>query len=97
MEIPSWGVRLQTAQPVGEGLKAVGVRAHYFHPGTRQNRFPVVYAEEMEEPFETILQFRYAGQTPDSPPLWWRLPKDKRPADFPKELGIAPVNIHLLY
>ena len=97
VEVPAWGVRLRTARPVGEGLEAVGIRAHYFHPSAAQNRFPVVFAEEMEEPFETIIQFRYAGQSPDSPPIWWRIPKEKRPAQFPAEMGIAPVNILLLY
>lgn len=97
VEVPDWGIRLQTAQAVGDGLTAIGIRAHYFNPGARQNRFPVCYAEEMEEPFETILQFRYAGQGPDTPPVWWRMTKDKRPAAFPEELGIAPANILLLY
>lgn len=97
IEVPSWGIRLQTAQKVEDGLKAVGIRAHYFNPATPHNRFPVSYVEEMEEPFETIIQFRYAGQSPDSSPIWWRLPKDKRPARFPEELGIAPANVLLLY
>ena len=97
VEVPAWGLRLETKQRVGEGLCAVGVRAHYFHPAAQQNRFPVRFVEEMEEPFETILQFRYAGQTPDSPPVWWRLPKDKKPAQFPEALGVAPANILLLY
>ena len=51
----------------------------------------------MEEPFETILQFRYASQTEDSAPIWWRIAKEKRPAAFPAELGVAPVNVLLLY
>ena len=51
----------------------------------------------MEEPFEVIIQFRYAGQNPDSPPVWWRISKDKKPQQFPTELGISPVNILLLY
>ncbi len=97
VEVPAWGVRLQTAQEVRGGLKAIGVRAHYFSPSTGHNRFPVRFCEEMEEPFETIIQFRYAGQSPDSPPVWWRMPKEKRPAQFPAEMGIAPVNILLLY
>jgi len=97
VEVPDWGVRLQTKQPVGDNLCAVGIRAHYFGPGAAQNRFPVSFVEEMEEPFETIIQFRYAGQRPDTPPIWWRLAKDKRPQQFPEELGIAPVNILLLY
>ena len=76
---------------------AVGLRAHYFHPNAPQNRHPVVFAEEMEEPFETILQFRFAEQDPDSPPVWWRLAKDKRPQSFPAGLGISPANVLLLY
>ena len=96
-EVPDWGIRLQTAQTVGDGLTAIGIRAHYFNTQTRQNRFPVRYVEEMEEPFEVILQFRYAGQSPDSPPVWWRLSKEKRPREFPEALGIAPANILLLY
>ena len=55
------------------------------------------HMKEMEEPFEVILQFRYGGQRPDSAPVWWRLSKDKRPQQFPEELGIAPANILLLY
>lgn len=97
VEVPDWGVRLSTAQEVGEGLRAVGLRAHYFGPAAAQNRYPVRYVEEMEEPFETTIQFRYAGQKEDCPPLWWRLAKDKRPAHFPGELGIAPANVLLLY
>ena len=96
-EVPDWGVRLTTKQEIREGLSAVGIRAHYFSPSTQQNRFPVRYVEEMEEPFEHILQFRYVGQKEDSPPIWWRLPKDKKPAQFPEELGIAAANILLLY
>ena len=97
VEVPDWGVRLQTAQEVNDDLKALGIRAHYFSSATKHNRFPVRYVEEMEEPFELIIQFRTAGQAPDSPPIWWRLPKDKRPQSFPEEMGINQVNILLLY
>ena len=97
VEVPDWGIRLQTAQTVGDGLTAIGIRAHYFNTQTQQNRYPVRYVEEMEEPFEVILQFRYAGQAPDSPPVWWRLSKEKRPRNFPEALGISPANILLLY
>ena len=97
VEVPEWGVRFETKQPVREGLRAVGVRAHYFGPNAPQNRFPVRLVEEMEEPFETILHFRYEGQREDSPAIWWRLNKEKRPQEFPQELGVAPANILLLY
>ena len=97
VEIPAWGIRLQTAQEVRDGLTAIGIRAHYFNTQTQQNRFPVTYVEEMEEPFEVILQFRYAGQATDSAPVWWRIAKGNRPQRFPEALGIAPANILLLY
>ncbi len=97
VEIPDWGVRMKTAVPVKDGLCAVGIRAHYFGVNTPQNRFPVRYVEGMEEPFEQILQFRYASQRGDSPAVWWRMAKEKRPQQFPQELGIAPANILLLY
>ncbi len=96
-EVPGWGITLTTGQELREGLKAVGIRAHYFRPEGNQNSFPVIFTEEMEEPFETILQFRYASQAPDSPPVWWRLPKDKKPQAFPEKIGIAPVNVLPLY
>ena len=95
--VPEWNVRFTTAQEVREGLAGVAFRAHYLHPNAPVNRFPVTLADEMEEPFEWVCLFRYAGQDPNSSPVWWRLPKDKRPQSFPKELGIAPANILLLY
>ncbi len=97
VEVPEWGVQLEVAREVRDGLKAVGIRAHYFGVSTNQNRFPIAYVEEMEEPFETIIQFRFAGQDAGSPAIWWRLAKDKRPQRFPEELGIAPANVLLLY
>ena len=51
----------------------------------------------MEEPFEWIVEFRYEGQRPGTPPIWWRIPKDRRPQTFPPALGAAPVNVLLLY
>ncbi len=62
-----------------------------------QNRYPIVCEDEMEEPFEWLIAFRYARQPPESKPLWWRIPKDRRPADFSRELGVAAANILLLY
>lgn len=97
VEVPQWGVRFHTAQPVRENLAAIGIRAHYFGMKAQQNRRPVVFGKEMEEPFEWIVTFRYACQRADAPDIWWRVPKDKKPAVFPDELGVAPANILLLY
>lgn len=96
VEVPAWGIRLQTSVPVPQDLCAVGLRAHYFHPRTAVNRFAVQPAGSMEEPFEWCLLFRYAGQAPGSEALWWRMPKEKKPAQMPAELGIAPQNVLLL-
>lgn len=96
VEVPEWGIRLTAAQPVRDDIKAVGVRAHYFHPKA-QNSYPVRYTGGMEEPFEWIVEFRYAGQDTDSPPVWWRIPKDRLPNPKPESLGVAPVNVLLLY
>lgn len=91
--VPDWGVTLTTALPVPEDADHVGIRAHYFQPKTGDNRFPVTFAGEMEEPFEWVVEFRYAGQALESPALWWRMPKDRRTAVMPPELGVAPVNV----
>ena len=78
-------------------MVAVGIRAHYFNVKSTRNRYPIVYAGEMEEPFEWTVRFRFAGQDETSEALWWRVTKDKRPQEFPKEFGVAPSNILLLY
>ena len=93
LEALDWGIRLTTDKPVPEGVTAVGIRAHYFNPRAPQNRFPVTCVGEMEEPFEWILQMRTPGQLEGSESIWWRIPKAKRPAVFPGELGVAPVNV----
>lgn len=97
VDVPEWNVRFTTQQTVRDDLKGVAFRAHYLNTRASVNSYPVSYAGEMEEPFEWILLFRYEGQSSDSEPIWWRLPKDKRPQVFPERLGIAPTNILLLY
>lgn len=97
VEVPSWGIQLTTVQPVRDGLKAIGIRAHYFNPKAVANHFPVVFIEEIEEPFAWVITFRYSNQQIDSPPVWWRIPKDRKTGAFPAELGVAPQNILLLY
>lgn len=95
--VPGWNVRLRTAKPVEDDLKAVGIRAHYFRPEVEANRFPVRLVREMEEPFAWVCEFRYAGQPADSPALWWRYAKENRPDAPPKALGVAPEDVLLLY
>ena len=96
VDVPEWGIRLTAAKPVPDDIRAVGLRAHYFHPRAAANRFAVRLDSELEEPFEWILLFRYEGQDAASPALWWRMPKDKKPSAMPEALGIAPENVLLL-
>ncbi len=96
-EASGWGVRFQTIQPVRDDLKAIGIRAHSFNPMIGANAFPVEYLEEMEEPFERIIVFRYQNQRSDSPPLWWRLPKEHWMEPPLTVLGVRPEDVLLLY
>lgn len=96
VEVPAWGLRLTAAQPVPASLCAVGLRAHAFCADEPANRADVQWVGELEEPFAWILLFRYAGQDEQTPPLWWRIPKDRRPAVLPDQLGIAPAHVLLL-
>ena len=97
VEVPSWGVRLTTARAVREDLIAVGIRAHAFDPDRADNREGVAWCAVMEEPFAWILTFRFPNQSPDSPPLWRRLPKEGGEAPMPPELGVDPEDVLLLY
>jgi len=96
-EVPTWGVRFITAEPIRDDLCAIGIRAHYFDPGIAHNRVPVRFTGELEEPFEYILQFRYENQDDASQDVWWRTPKDRKGIIRPPELGVDPADVLPLY
>ena len=97
VEAPQWGIRLKTAKPIHDGLCAIGIRAHYFDPGSNQNSYPVRFTGEMEEPFEYIMQFRFENQSEDTPDIWWQMPKNKKDEQTPAALGIASEYVLPLY
>ena len=97
VEVPEWGVSFVTEKPVRDGLCAIGIRAHYFGPRTVLNRYPVKFTGEIEEPFDIIFPFRYESQDENSPDVWRRMPKDKKRAENPAELGVNPKHVLLLY
>ena len=97
VEVPEWGIRLRTHQPVEEGLKAVGIRAHAFRPEEPQNAAEVQWAGEMEEPFEWIMEFRFRSQSPETGTIWRRFSKNSRTEKAPVRLGVAPEQVLLLY
>ena len=65
--------------------------------GDGENARPIVVTEEIEQPFEWIVKFRYAGQTAGSQALWWRFAKPERPAVLPAQLSVRGEDILLLY
>lgn len=97
VEITDLGVIMEAGQPVKDNLCAVGIRAHYFNPKAQTNLFDVVIDEEVESPFEWTIKFRYVNQKEGTPSVWWRMTKEKKLRQFPKQLGIAPSNLLLLY
>jgi len=94
--VPEWGMELQTAEPVREGVCAIGIRAHAFHAhmhsfhaaapdGDAQlpvNTACVRFVETVEEPFEWIHKFRYETAADTSEPVWWRVGKESRDAQL---------------
>ncbi len=97
VEIPDWKVTFRTAKPVGDNIEAIGIRAHYFNTETKENTAEIEWVETIERPFEWTLKFRYKGSNPEAPAVWWRITKEKKPAEFPKRIGITPQDIMLLY
>ena len=97
VDVPAWGARFTTSKPVQNNLCAIGVRAHYFDPDSIQNRFKIQITDEIEDPFEYNVQFRYENQVDESSDIWWIMPKEKRTTQLPSGLGVHPDNIMLLY
>lgn len=95
--IPSWQITLQTGRPVGDDLCAIGIRGHAFYGGDGENARPIVVTEEIEQPFEWIVKFRYAHQEGGTPDIWWRFAKPDRPAVLPDCLTVDGQAILLLY
>lgn len=95
--VPDWGISLTTEQPVGDTICAVGVRGHAFHQQVTANVYPIRVMEEIEQPFEWIVKFRYENQRAASPAVWWRFAKTDRPPQLEAPLGVRPQDILLLY
>ena len=95
--VPDWNVTFHTGRPVRDDLCAIGIRAHCFHGGEAANAVGITVAERIEQPFEWVIKFRYAGQDPATPAIWWRYAKPTAPKEMPSTLGVAGKDILLLY
>ncbi|MCQ2442149.1 MAG: ATP-binding cassette domain-containing protein [Oscillospiraceae bacterium] len=96
VEIPDWGISLETAEPVADTLTHIGIRGHSFHPEEQKNAFSVVVLDQIEEPFEWVVQFHFVGQKENTSALWWRVPKQAGMDLQPKTLGVHPDQVLLL-
>lgn len=95
--VPDWQITFDAKRPVEDGLCAVGIRAHCFHGKLPENGQALRIAEEIEQPFEWIVKFRYARQREDTAAVWWRFAKSDRPERLPDSLGVKGSDILLLY
>lgn len=95
--VPDWGISLMTSHPVVDTICAVGVRGHAFHQHVTDNAYPIHVLEEIEQPFEWIVKFRYEQQRSASPAVWWRFAKTDRPLQLEAPLGVRPQDVLLLY
>ena len=96
VEVPGWGICLTCERSVPDGLTAVGLRAHSFRPEEAANRVPVTCKKTLEEVLERSVLFRFDGQPPETPDLWWQVSKREWPEQLPAQLGIAPGDVLLL-
>ena len=67
------------------------------HGGEGENSLPIVITEEIEQPFEWIVKFRYPRQSLATPDIWWRFAKTDRPDILPDRLTLRGDDILLLY
>ena len=95
--VPDLDAVFEAGQVIEDDVCAIGIRAHYFNPKTKTNLYNVALDEEIENPFEWTIKFRYENQKHHTQSVWWRIPKDKKLQQFPTQLGFAPANLHVLY
>ena len=102
VEVPGWGVTLQTGRPLPENLTHIGVRAHDFHPAGdgEGNRIPLLEPVVMEGPFERQVVFTPLPGSGEQ--VWWKLGQDiwgearMAPESLPRELSVSPQHILFL-
>ena len=101
VEALDWGVELEAASPLPEGLVHVGIRAHFIRPaeGPGPNRLPCRVLRVVEEMFSTVVMLATPGGGEGFSQLRIELSKEAWAAlGDPKELWleIAPRDLLLL-
>ena len=98
-----WGITFETAEPVGDEITHIGIRAHQFTACTAEdnypNQWPYVLTDIVEAPFE-VQYFVRCGDVKGSESLWWKVNKQgvNDAANQPEKgfLYVLPKDIMLL-
>ena len=98
--LPDWNLTLNCGRPVPNGVRRMGVRAHFVTPteGQEENTFSCSVLRAVEDVFNTIVLLRPEGAEPDAPLLRMELEKMAWRAIQPKErllVSICPRDILL--
>ncbi len=90
VEVPDWGLVLQTAVPWSKDLTSLGIRAAHVHPAEpgEPNAFPCRVLRAVEDVFVIHAALCPESAAPGAPPLWMELPKE--------DWAILPDRKHLL-
>ena len=93
VEALDWGVTLDPAGPLPEGLSHIGVRAHYIRPvdGSGPNRLPCQVERVVENVFSTVVMLSTPGGSQGFSRLRMELEKDR----WPELAGRAPLWLEL--
>ena len=78
IDIPEWGLQLETGRAVPDGTAFAGIRAHYFQFASpeEENAFPFEIVRQIEDTFSMILMIRIAGSDPSQKPIRWEIGKE---------------------
>ena len=78
VEVPAWGLTLESAAPWRAGVSTLGVRANRVHPAEagELNAFFCRVLRVTEDGASVLTTLRPEAAAPGAPPLWMELPKD---------------------
>lgn len=71
-----WGIIINFKDEILDDIKYVGVRAHYFSKEKLENEQEIEVLDITEETFNILVRFKFAKQTANSEPLYWKVEKD---------------------
>lgn len=71
-----WGIKIVLNKEISDNITHVGIRAHYFSLGKKENINEIEVVEINEETFNNLVIFRFKHQLKNTEPLYWKVDKD---------------------